>query len=115
MSRSEREDKTDLTIEGVIGARRHEELHIARAISAKQVYVLHSRQCIEAITARGSYLRACPYAFALENGVDLSTWGGFEDIAVVVEINEENGSLLPTRTHKPEVQDHNEQEQSDED
>lgn len=98
MSRIESADK----IEGIVGAKRHSTLHVARAVSAEQrVYVLHSRECIERITERSSDIRLCPFSVALDEGIDLGPWQDFQDVAVDVEIDEEYGDLVPTRTHDP--------------
>ncbi|WP_314429639.1 hypothetical protein [Microbacterium lacticum] len=87
------------TIEGIVGAPRHETIHVARALSAEQrVYVLHSRECIEQITERGSDLRLCPFSVALDEDIDLGPWEDFQDVAVEVEIDDEYGDLVPTRT-----------------
>ncbi|WP_439593906.1 hypothetical protein [Microbacterium sp.] len=92
MSRLEPADK----IEAIVGAKRHERDHLGRAISAEQrVYILHSRQC----TLAYADLRKCPYSVALDLGIDMSIWTGFEDRVVTLAIADDDyGDLLPLIT-----------------
>lgn len=54
-------------IEAIVGARRHETVHIGRAVPGEaRVYILHSRECVE----RREDLRDCPYSIALDRGID---------------------------------------------
>lgn len=81
-------------IEGIVGHRRHDEHHYARAVSSEQmVYVLHSRRCVGSTPD----LRDCPYSVALDRGIDhhvpWSRWRHVEDQAVRVEIVD--GWLVP--------------------
>jgi hypothetical protein len=84
MSRLEPSDR----IEGIVGASRDPDRHIARAVSAEQrVYILHSKGCLQS----GRDLRLCPYSLALDAGIDPLSW--VEDEAVVVAID--HGRLVP--------------------
>ena len=95
MSRIESADK----IEGIVGAPRHETVHVARAVSAEErVYILHSRACALAY----SDLRLCPLSVALDEGIDIGLWEDWQDRPVEVRIDEEYGDLVPERTHEPE-------------
>ncbi|WP_449279112.1 hypothetical protein [Leucobacter sp. GX24907] len=77
-------------IENIVGQRRHKKVHYGRAVSAEQtVYILHSHECREA----NPDLRECDYSEALDEGIDVTEWQGFEDEAVVLYI--EDGRLLP--------------------
>lgn len=70
-------------IEQIVGARRHPHQHLGRAVSAEQtVYVLHSQRCKDS----GIDLRECEWSWALDNGIDLADWKGYEDRAVVLAI-----------------------------
>ena len=85
-------------IEAIVGAKRHQTEHIGRAVSAEQqVYILHSVECVEEIIARGSDLRACRYSQALDSGIDMGLWEGFEDVPLVLAISTEWGDLEPVR------------------
>ncbi len=69
-------------IEGIVGARRHETLHIGRAVSAEQtVYILHSQECKDS----GIDLRSCEYSVALDRGIDPTAW--VEDEARLLSID----------------------------
>ena len=58
-------------IELIVGVNRHPTEHWGRADSVDhQVYVLHSRVCLET----GRDLRSCPYSLALDRGIDLDRW-----------------------------------------
>ncbi len=88
MSRLEPSDK----IESIVGAKRHETLHIGRAVSAEQrVYIMHSQQCLESDID----LRDCDYSLALDDGINLIEWDGMEDKPVVLHIAEDTGELVP--------------------
>lgn len=88
MSRLEPADR----IEGIVGASRHPDHHIARAVSAEQrVYILHAKGCLQS----GRDLRLCPYSLALDAGIDPDSWP--EDEAVVVAID--HGRLVPTGSY----------------
>lgn len=82
------------TIEATVGAKRHTVDHIGRAVSAEQrVYILHSERCRE----RYSDLRQCPYSRALDRGIDLKRWEGFEDQPVKLWISVYEHRLVPER------------------
>ena len=71
------------TIEEIVGYRRHPVQHLARAVSdVETVYVLHSEKCKDS----GTDLRECPYSLALDHGIELDDWQGFEDRPVLVAI-----------------------------
>lgn len=77
-------------IEAIVGARRDPSRHLARAVSDEEmVYILHSADCL----GTGIDLRDCEYSIALDQGIDLDVWDGFEDRAVHVSIL--NGTLIP--------------------
>ena len=83
------------TIEAKVGAQRHAVDHIGRAVSAEQrVYILHSERCRE----RWADLRECPYSLALDRGIDLARWAGFEDQPVKLWISVYEHRLVPDRT-----------------
>ena len=89
-------------IEAIVGAKRQQHSHLGRAVRAEQqVYVLHSVECVEAITARGSDLRACDYSRALDEGIDMGVWAELEDVPVLLTISAEHGHLMPTRMEAP--------------
>lgn len=78
MTRSESDDK----IEGIVGASRHPDRHIGRAVSSEQrVYILHSGRCFN----RGGDLRLCPYSLALDAGIEPESWT--EDVPVLLSID----------------------------
>lgn len=86
-------------IEQIVGQKRHKTVHYARAVSAEQaVYVLHSHHCL----ASGIDLRACEYSVALDRGIELDRWRGFEDEAVALYI--EGGRLRPLGAPRPEAE-----------
>ena len=92
MSRLEPPDK----IEAIVGAPRHPNLHVARAVSAEQrVYILHSAQC----AAQETDLRNCAYSIALDSGIDTATWSGWEDRPVAVRIDH-SIRLAPSAGHE---------------
>lgn len=75
-------------IETLVGAKRSEEKHIARAVSAKQtVYLLHPYACLEFYED----LRNCPWSRALDEGIDPDEWT--EDVPVIVRVRD--GLLVP--------------------
>lgn len=68
-------------IERIVGARRHEHQHLGRAVSSEQtVYVLHSQRCKDSTTD----LRDCEWSQALDRGIDLRDWRGYQDRAVAL-------------------------------
>lgn len=78
-------------IENLVGARRHDTNHYARAASAEQT--VHSKQCRDS----GIDLRDCPFSVALDRGIEhhipWSGWRRVQDQAVLVEIF--RGYLVP--------------------
>ena len=76
-------------IEKIVGRKRSDREHYARAVSAEQtVYVLHSRECL----ALNADLRDCPWSLALDRGIDLDEW--VEDVPLTVYVR--SGRLLPS-------------------
>lgn len=70
-------------IERIVGARRHEHLHLARAVSAEQVvYILHPYDCV----ANNFDLRFCRWSQALDEGIDMRRWRTRQDRAVIVTV-----------------------------
>ena len=99
MSRLEAADK----IEGIVGAPRHDTLHLARAVSDEQrVYVLHSKEC----AARGIDLRTCEYSIALDNGIEMDEWEHWQDRPVLVKIDPDYDELTPWPIPESTVRDH---------
>lgn len=83
------------TIENIVGAHRARRHHYGRAVSAEQrVYILHSELCIES----GIDLRHCGFSIALDLGIDVATWAGYEDRPVALVIDEQTGRLRPEAT-----------------
>lgn len=79
-------------IERIVGAARGYHVHYARAVSSEQtVYILHSRDCLDSRCD----LRDCRYSLALNRGICEEDWSGFEDVAVVLAI--QDGRLIPVR------------------
>lgn len=70
-------------IERIVGAERHDAMHIGRAVSSEEtVYILHSQQCKDS----GIDLRECRWSLALDKGIDLNQWDGYEDRPVALGI-----------------------------
>lgn len=68
-------------IEQIVGAKRHSHQHLGRAVSSEQtIYILHSGKCKDS----GIDLRACEWSLALDRGIDLEDWNGYEDRPVVL-------------------------------
>ncbi|MDJ1113219.1 hypothetical protein [Microbacterium dauci] len=83
-------------IEAKVGASRHQDKHLGRAVSAEQrVYVLHSQACVDT----GRDLRTCEYSIALDRGIDLGIWRDYQDHAVELGIDDEYLDLVPLRTY----------------
>jgi hypothetical protein len=82
------------SIESIVGAERHPNRHLARAVRAEQtVYILHSYDCLES----GIDLRDCDFSRALDNGIRPAEWP--EDVAVAVAVHENR--LVPTSQPHP--------------
>lgn len=84
-------------IERIVGAKRHQFLHLGRMVSAEQkVYVLHSEWCRADHDAGRRDLRECRHSLALDNGIDTSAWEGWEDEPVLLNIFIRDGRLHPS-------------------
>jgi hypothetical protein len=94
------EDSTQ--IESIVGASRHETLHIGRAVSAEQrVYIMHSKECV----ASGIDLRECPFSLALDDGIEPWQWDGAEDMRIVLQIDD-SGKLVPLEVFREDSRTH---------
>lgn len=70
-------------IELIVGAPRHPDQHIGRAVSDEEtVYILHSQRCKDSTED----LRLCPYSKALDQGIDVEDWAGYVDRPVFLVI-----------------------------
>lgn len=79
-------------IEGLVGAKRLDMHHIARAASEKQiVFILHSQACLDSRGRDG--LVDCRYSKALDRGIDMEVWEDWQDKAVLVLVKA--GRLVP--------------------
>ena len=86
-------------IEAIVGANRHPDVHIGRAVSAEQtVYILHPDDCREYFDD----LRDCPFSKALDKGIDAERWEGFEDQPVRLWVSMQTLRLVPERRYTPE-------------
>ena len=82
-------------IEQIVGVPRHAHKHYGRAVSdEKTFYILHSGYCKE----NAVDLRVCGYSRALDNGLDMNHWAGYEDKPVVLVI--QFGRLVPAPSIK---------------
>lgn len=80
-------------IELLVGARRHPRQHLGRAVSADEtIYILHSKEC----RATGIDLRDCEWSQALDRGIELGEWVGYEDRPVALTL--QDGRLFPILT-----------------
>lgn len=79
-------------IEQIVGIRRHETLHYARAVTDDQtVYILHSAAC----KMTTPDLRVCPFSVALDRGIRLRDWADKTDQPARVAVRD--GRLIPWR------------------
>ena len=86
-------------IERIVGAKRHPLRHLGRADSGEEtVYILHSMRC----KARGIDLRECSYSRALDMGIDLDVWNGWEDKPVVLGLG--RSGLIPMRDAADQIE-----------
>ena len=77
-------------IEKLVGARRSPGAHLGRADSeAGKVYILHSQRCLDT----GMDLRGCRFSIALDFGISMEDWEGFEDETVALRVYEDR--LIP--------------------
>lgn len=71
-------------IEQIVGCPRHPRLHLARAVSDEQtVYILHSQLCL----GIHQDLRNCLFSRALDRGIELEVWAGYQDRPVGVWVD----------------------------
>lgn len=85
--------------ESVVGIKRHETDHYARAVSSEQrVYILHSQECLDIFDD----LRDCPISKALDRGIREDDWRGYEDQAVRVCVSVSALRLIPMDLPVPE-------------
>lgn len=69
-------------VEGIVGAKRHETLHLGRMDTyTGKVYILHPQWCLEKL---GDDLRRCWYSQALDHGINPEEWKGYENQPVVL-------------------------------
>lgn len=77
-------------IEAIVGAPRHESLHLGHAVSAEaRLYIMHSKEC----KAAGADLRDCEYSKAVDRGLDINIWASFMDRPMALEVFD--GLILP--------------------
>lgn len=70
-------------IETIVGAPRHETLHLGRLDTPRgAVFILHSAECL----AAGEDLRFCRFSIALDEGVDELLWHGWRNKPVVLAV-----------------------------
>ena len=87
-------------IERIVGTTRDQLAHYGRAVSDEQtVYVLHSRDCLSS----GRDLRQCRYSLALDRGICIEDWDGFEDVAVALAVRSSDRRLVPVAGTEVEV------------
>ena len=83
-------------IEAIVGAKRHPTRHLGRAVSDEAtVYILHSGTCRADHDLGVRDLRQCPYARALDLGIDLGIWEHWQDRPVVLGLG--RPGLIPMR------------------
>lgn len=82
-------------IEEIVGRPRHQAIHYGIAVSGeKTVYILHSQSCFD----HSNDLRACRYSKALDAGIDMSTWGPWQDQPVMLCVI--SGRLIPINARR---------------
>lgn len=87
-------------IEHIVGVTRHRKAHYGRAVSDEQtVYILHSKECLDS----GIDLRDCRFSIALDRGIDLRRWDGYEDKPVALGVWETKLIPLAGTEKKPPV------------
>lgn len=85
-------------IEDIVGVPRHDRIHYGRAVSAEQrVYILHPKCCLQS----GRDPRHCRFSLALDDGIDVDTWDGFEDCVVALGVAR-SGRLVPSYRVEPD-------------
>jgi hypothetical protein len=79
-------------IERIVGVARHYQVHYGRAVSSEQtIYILHSKRCRDS----GIDLRDCRFSTALDKGIKMKSWTGFEDMPVMLGVW--HGLLVPLK------------------
>ena len=69
-------------IEDFVGAKRHPEMHLGRLDSKTgTVYIMHPQWCIDQF---GELLPHCWFSHALDCGINLKEWEGYEDKPVIL-------------------------------
>ena len=87
-------------IERIVGTTRDRLAHYGRAVSDEQtVYILHSHECKNS----GIDLRDCRFSIALDRGICIEDWDGFEDVAVALSIRSNDRHLIPVAGTEVEV------------
>ncbi|UBH06459.1 hypothetical protein K8P10_001970 [Leucobacter sp. Psy1] len=77
-------------IEQIVGANRHEVMHIGRLVRAeRRVFVLHSEHCVKT----HADLRECEHSRALDRRIRRRDWAGLPDRPVALRIV--GGRLAP--------------------
>ena len=80
-------------IESIVGAARHEELHLGRWVSSTNiVYILHPHQCAARVTLRP--LTECAYSRELDYGLSEDMWDGWQDQTAVLRLSV--SGMIPT-------------------
>ena len=68
-------------VEGIVGAKRHETLHLGRMDTyTGKVYILHPHWCL----GQTLDLRSCWFSQALDRGINPEEWRGYENQPVVL-------------------------------
>lgn len=77
-------------IESIVGAHRQVVAHVGRWITdIDTVFIMHSHHCLD----RKIDLRECEYSTALDRGLDPDKWLGKMDVAVFLDVRDEE--LIP--------------------
>ncbi len=88
-------------IEALVGAPRHDTLHLGRLDTARAaVFILHSAECLGTVDD----LRHCRFSTALDEGVDELLWRGWKNRPVVLAVLMDGyltpATEAPTRAEK---------------
>jgi hypothetical protein len=74
-------------IEAVVGVARHATKHFARAVD-EEIYVLHSRECLDHLATYTSNLNDCEVARRTREHVEASLLRRLQDNPTAVQIDE---------------------------